>query len=59
MVDCYLQMPKNILPEGIPECILNHKAYPMVTKPSKESDIYSLAMTSLSVCTSFRKHPDT
>ena len=30
----------------------------LVDNPSKESDIYSVAMTSFSVCTSFGKHHD-
>ena len=32
---------------------------PIVVGPSKESDVYSLSMTSFSVCTSFGNRPDT
>jgi len=31
----------------------------LVKAPSKSSDVYSLAMTVFSVCTSFGNHPDT
>jgi len=42
-----------------PERIKMHRYDADVVGPSKESDIYSLAMTSFSVCTSSGNHPTT
>jgi len=42
-----------------PERFLDDKAKIRVLGASKEGDIYSLAMTSFSVCTLFGKHTDT
>jgi len=41
-----------------PERITEALFYDRVLHGSEESDIYSLAMTSFTVCTSFGKHPD-
>jgi len=42
-----------------PERVVEHTFGSFIVGPSKGSDVYSFAMTSFSVCTSFGNHPTT